>query len=288
MSLVDERSLVRRNLLFIFASLAMAACSGNSSESEGSAATEHVTEDEPHEVHWGYEGNIGPKHWAGLSDEFAVCASGKEQSPIDLTSPEPADSPSWTERIGDRLLTEGQRASVMDLVDNGHTIQVTKDVPMVAIVDGVEYELVQYHFHAPSEHTIDGRHLPLEVHLVHKSAVGDLAVIGVLFEEGEHDKLWEVILSALPDGPGDDRRVEDLYITIDEFWPIPTRFYRYDGSLTTPPCSEGVKWVVMADRLQLSADQIAELASHLHDNNRPVQPLNERTLHLVSVEESED
>ena len=266
----------------IVACLAVSACSDGGSDSSHSAAVEQDAAPEPHEVHWGYEGNIGPEHWAGLSDEFAVCASGKEQSPIDLTDPEPADSPSWTERIGDRLLTEGQRASVMDLVDNGHTIQITNDVPMVAIVDAVEYELVQYHFHAPSEHTIDGRHLPLEVHLVHKSAVGDLAVIGVLFEEGEHDKLWEVILSALPDGPDDPRHLENLDLNTDDIRPPPQTYYRYMGSLTTPPCSENVTWIVSAEIRDISPEQMATILARLPDNNRPVQPLNARTLTLYS------
>ena len=235
-------------------------------------------------VHWGYEGEIGPKHWGSLSEDFVVCDSGKEQSPIDLTDPLLTDSPIWTERIGDTLLTEGERATVMDLVNNGHTIQVTNDVPMVAIVDGESYELVQYHFHAPSEHTIDGRYYPLEVHLVHQSAEGNLAVVGVLVEEGEHDELWEVILSALPEEPGDVRHLENLDLDTDDIRPPPETYYQYMGSLTTPPCSENVRWIVSAEIRDISPEQMAKILSHLHDNNRPVQPLNARTLKLYSPE----
>ena len=272
----------RQSALLVVISLALTACSGGSSGPEQTAANDHHTDNEPHEVHWGYEGNEGPEHWAGLSEEFAVCGTGMAQSPIDLTNPVLADTPTWVQQIGDNVLTEGQRARVMDLVDNGHTIQVTNDVPMVAIVDGIEHELVQYHFHAPSEHTIDGRHLPLEVHLVHKSADGNLAVYGVLVEEGEHDALWEVILSALPEGPDDPRHLENLDLDTDDIRPQPQTYYRYMGSLTTPPCSENVKWIVSAEIRDISPDQMARILARLPDNNRPVQPLNGRTVELYA------
>jgi carbonic anhydrase len=268
----------------IAACLGLSACSGGSSDANHSALSDGPAAEEPHAIHWGYEGEEGPEHWADLSDDFSVCRSGMEQSPIDLTSPELADTATWTEQIGDNVLTEGQRARVMDIVDNGHTIQVTNDVPMVAIADGETYELVQYHFHAPSEHTIDGRHYPLEVHLVHKSAAGELAVVGVLVEEGEPDALWEVILSALPEGPDDPRHLEDLDLDTDDIRPPPQTYYRYMGSLTTPPCSENVKWIVSAEIRDISPDQMARILARLPDNNRPVQPLNGRSLTLYSPE----
>jgi carbonic anhydrase len=268
--------------------MVLSACSGGDNEAGEHAAAPQEQSGEPHEVHWGYEGEEGPDHWADLSAEYSLCASGKEQSPIDLTDPVLSEGRSWTERIGDMVLTDGQRATVMDLIDNGHTIQVTNDVPMVAIVDGSEYEMVQYHFHAPSEHTVDGRHLPLEVHFVHKSTRGELAVLGILVEEGEHDPLWDAVLSALPEVPGDERHLENLDLDKDDIRPPPTTYYRYRGSLTTPPCSENVRWIVAAEVREISPDQMATIVSLLHKNNRPVQPLNERTLQLVSGEDSED
>jgi carbonic anhydrase len=233
-------------------------------------------------VHWRYEGNEGPDHWADLSEAYSLCRSGTEQSPIDLTDPVLVETSSWLERIGDKLLTEGQRATAMDLVDNGHTIQVTNDIPLVAIVDGTEFELVQYHFHAPSEHTVNGRHSPLEVHFVHKSAGGELAVVGVLVEEGAHDPLWDVVISALPMRPGDERHLRDLDLDPRDIRPQAESYYRYQGSLTTPPCTENVKWIVPAETKALSPDQMSAIVSRLHDNNRPVQPLGERTLSLNS------
>jgi len=236
------------------------------------------------EPHWGYGGEEGPDHWANLSPEFALCREGAEQSPIDLSGATAVEGAALERTLAETALTLEQRAKVMDLVDNGHTIQITNDVPMALDLDGVHYELVQLHFHAPSEHTIDGEHAPLEVHLVHKSAAGELAVIGVLVSEGEHDPIWDPVISALPSGPGDDRHIEDLDLEPDEFRPLLERYFRYRGSLTTPPCSEGVEWIVMAEQRQISPEQMAAMVSHLHHNNRPVQPLGERELLLVSRE----
>ena len=158
------------------------------------------------------------------------------------------------------------------------------DVPMTIDLGGNVYELVQYHFHAPSEHTIEGAHSPLEVHFVHRSAAGELAVLGLLVEEGEHNVIMEPIIRALPGGPGETRHLEDLDLDMSELRPIPQHYYRYEGSLTTPPCSEGVHWVVMAEKREISPQQMAELVSHLHDNNRPVQPLGDRRIGVVSPE----
>lgn len=170
----------------------------------------------------------------------------------------------------------------MDLIDNGHTIQVKSDVPAVLDLDDVHYELVQYHFHAPSEHMIDGVRAPLEVHVVHKSADGKLAVIGSLVEEGDHDPAWEFLIAALPSRLGDTRRIEASELDISELHPPPGSYYRYRGSLTTPPCSESVEWIVAAEKHQISPDQMVAVTSHLHDNNRPVQRLGAREITLVS------
>jgi carbonic anhydrase len=236
------------------------------------------------EVHWGYVGKAGPEHWADLSPDFALCRDGLEQSPIDLTGAVPIEDAGIERRLGTEVLTFEQRARVMDLVDNGHTIQVTNDVPMALDMGDTHYEMVQFHFHAPSEHTIGGEHAPLEVHFVHKSAAGQLAVVGVLVVEGDHDPIWDPILDALPSGPGDSRYIEGLELDMRELRPPPERYYRYRGSLTTPPCSEGVEWIVLAETRQISPEQMAQITSHLPNNSRPVQPLGDRELLLVSAE----
>jgi carbonic anhydrase len=254
--------------------------SGCAPDAPTTAATESQS------VHWGYEGDEGPEQWADLSPEFAICRDGTEQSPINISETVAIDGARLERRLGETVLLAEQRATVMDIVDNGHTIQVTNDIPMSIQVEETLYELVQYHFHSPSEHTIDGKHAPLEAHFVHKSAAGKLAVLGILVEEGAHDVLWEPLMSQLPDSPGDDRHIEGLDLDMDEFRPLPRRYYRYEGSLTTPPCSEGVRWVVMAEKRQISAEQMSAIISRLHNNNRPVQALGKRTIGFVSDNDS--
>ncbi len=264
-----------------FSALAVVAC--QPAGRQAATAVDEVSHAPvAHEVHWGYTGEGAPEHWADLAPGFALCGDGVEQSPVDLTGAVPIEDAGFERLVGKTVLTITQRARVMDLVDNGHTIQITIDVPVSTELGGVRYELVQFHFHAPSEHTIDGEHAPLEVHFVHKSAAGELAVIGILVEEGTHDVLWDPIIEALPAAAGDTRHVEDLDLDISELRPLPTRYYRYAGSLTTPPCSEGVRWVVMAEKRQISTEQMAAVVSHLHRNNRPVQPLGSRKIGKVS------
>jgi carbonic anhydrase len=273
-------------LLVAAALLALAACNrpeGNAIKPRADHPPEGHDQSKGHaeQAHWGYTGDIGPAHWADLSPEFALCGSGKRQSPIDLSGASRVKDVTLERRLGPTVLSIEQRARVMDLIDNGHTIQITNDVEVHVEIDGRQYDLVQYHFHAPSEHTIDGRYWPLEAHLVHKSADGQLAVVGVLFEEGKHDPIWDPILTALPSGPGGERHIENLDLDPGELQPLEASFFRYEGSLTTPPCSEGVQWIVMAEHPQLSREQLDLLDSHLHDNNRPVQPLGDRRLSFV-------
>jgi len=234
-----------------------------------------------HDVHWGYAGEEGPGHWATLSPEYTTCDAGREQSPVDLTNAVPASGARLERRIGTTVLNVDQRARVMDLVDNGHTIQITNDAPLSLDVDGEHFELVQYHFHAPSEHTIDGEHAPLEAHFVHKSADGKLAVGALLFEEGAHNAAVEHIVASLPSGPEDRRHIEGLDLDMSELRPLPRHYYQYEGSLTTPPCTEGVQWFVSAERRPISPEQMTAFTSRLHDNNRPVQPVGDREITLV-------
>ena len=175
---------------------------------------------------------------------------------------------------------------MLDLIDNGHTIQVTSDALLSMWLDDERFELVQFHFHAPSEHTLAGRRFPLESHFVMSNGNGDLAVLGVLYDEGEHDPALDPILAALPDAPGDERHLEDLDLDVEALKPLPHRYFRYQGSLTTPPCSEGVQWIVVAEPEAMSKSQIEALASHLHHNNRPLQPRNGRDLVLIGPEGS--
>jgi len=230
---------------------------------------------------WGYEGEIGPEHWASLSSANVLCAEGRAQSPVDLVATKSVIDDPLVREPAEPILDVTARARVMDLIDNGHTIQVTSDASVTLRLDGTLYSLVQFHFHAPSEHTLAGRQFPLESHFVMASERGELAVLGVLYSQGEHDPAFDPILAALPDGPGDERHLAGLDLDVRTLRPLSNRYYRYEGSLTTPPCSEGVKWIVVADGQPLSARQIDEFVAHLRRNNRPVQPRHGRDLVLV-------
>ena len=156
------------------------ACGPAADHTAEPSGEKHHAEEPPREVHWGYSGDASPEHWADLSSEYALCGDGVEQSPIDLIGAVPAAETGIERRIGREVLTVEQRTRVMDLVDNGHTIQITNDVPMALDMEGVHYELVQFHFHAPSEHTINGVNSAMEAHCVHKDAAGKLLVVGFL------------------------------------------------------------------------------------------------------------
>ncbi len=236
------------------------------------------------EVHWAYAGDEGPEHWGSLAPEFALCAAGREQSPIDLSGATPLTREPFERARGDLAVELRHRATVLDLLDNGHTIQVTPVAEIGMFIDGVRFGLAQYHFHAPSEHTIDGRRFPLEAHFVMSNADGELAVLGILYEEGEHAPAFDLIIANLPQSTGEARHLEDLDLDIEELKPIPGRVYAYRGSLTTPPCTEGVRWFVGAEPETLSAPQLEALASHLPENARPLQPRGNRDVFLIATD----
>jgi len=226
--------------------------------------------DRASEVGWGYEGETGPDHWGGLDPCFALCDSGSRQSPVDLANAIPAAA-------SDTLDIRWQPADAC-VLDTGHTVQVDVAEGSFIVLEGREFSLTQFHFHLPSEHTVGGARYALEAHFVHVAAAGDLAVIGTFIEIGEKDvniqRIWEAI-PAYGESP----------VTLSGFNPatlLPRgRVYaRYTGSLTTPPCSEVVHWVVMVEPTFASQAQV-DLFSKLHPPNaRPVQPLNGRTITL--------
>lgn len=220
--------------------------------------------------HWDY---AEAATWGDLDAAYAACGTGAEQSPVDLT--QPASQP-----IADAVVSYVPSAA--SVTDNGHTVQVNVAAGGSAVIDGASYDLVQFHFHAPSEHTIDGAHSPAEMHLVHADADGNLAVLGVMIVEGADDPIAARILAAVP-GVGEEAALDEP-LDPSALLPDYLMAYRYPGSLTTPPCSEGVVWSVLQLPVTWGAAQIAELRSHfIEANNRPTQPLNERVLRLDST-----
>lgn len=220
----------------------------------------------PHAPHWAYGGEGGPEHWGELSPDNRPCSVGLQQSPVDLSGAldarVPAPAPRWWP---DRGAT---------VANTGHSLQVNVASGGDITLDGKSYTLKQFHFHHPSEHTVDGRAFPLEAHFVHAAADGDLVVVGVLFEEGEANPALDPVWAAAPAMEGEAR----INAGIDpyRFLPPVAGAYRYEGSLTTPPCSETVHWTVMSTPATASASQIAAFASLFPMNARPVQPLNRR------------
>ena len=229
-------------------------------------------------VHWGYGEDDGPAVWDGLSADYELCASGRQQSPVDLTATA-ADAQGELAAVHEPArLSAVHQESGLNVVNNGHTIQVDHDKGSVLALGESSYELAQFHFHAPSEHTLDGKSYPMELHLVHQSSEGDLAVLGLLIGEGEHNPALESIWADLPDQAGEGSAHEQVTVHVDDLLPEHLDTYRYPGSLTTPPCSEGVSWLVALDPIELSAAQIGTFTAIFQGNNRPIQPLNDRSI----------
>ena len=217
------------------------------------------------EVHWSYEGDTGADLWGGLDPSFAVCDNGMQQSPINLAGAVPAG--------GGGLQIQWQPTGG-EVVDNGHTIQINTEAGSAITLEGRQFSLLQFHFHLPSEHTVDGSDFPMEVHFVHQAEEGDLAVIGVFMEAGEAHAAIQAVWDAIPG-------VEDSPAPLADFDPnalLPEEpgYSRYAGSLTTPPCSEVVSWVVMGESIAVSQAQIDAFAALYPMNARPVQPLHRR------------
>jgi carbonic anhydrase len=259
---------------------------GNQAQQEATTEQDHHTSDgkQAHTVHWSYEGDEGPAHWATLCPEFALCGDGKRQSPIDLSDATVVDSISVRRDYQPTRMSVAHHEHVADIIDNGHTIQITYDEGSTLILPEGEFDLVQFHFHLPSEHTVEGQQYAMEMHLVHQSAGGDLAVVGVLIAQGADNPFFARLVDNLPQQPGQVAHFEDAKVNIDDIMPADSRHYHYDGSLTTPPCLEGVQWFVMVQPIELSADQIAKFRKVINGNYRPVQPRHGREILIETAE----
>jgi carbonic anhydrase len=220
----------------------------------------------PGGTHWTYD---EAAEWGDLDEQYAACGTGERQSPVDLTGAEAED-------LADPVLD--YEPFELTVTDTEHSIQVGYDTGSTLTLDDTAYDLVQLHFHAPSEHTVDGSAAAAEIHLVHGDHDGPFVVLGVLVEEGAPDDAMDDVLGHLPTGPGD----ADAGITFDadELLPGSLEAYRYEGSLTTPPCTEDVTWLVLAEPVTWSAEQLALLTTRYDDNARPIQPLHDRPLVL--------
>ena len=220
-------------------------------------------------VHWSYSGDTGPQHWGTLSEDFAACQKGKNQSPIDIITED------MVEAELDPLILEYKGQST-EIVNNGHALQLGVSAGSVMKVEGQVFKLIQFHMHSPSEHKIDGESFPLEVHFVHQNDAGELAVVGLLYREGErHAELWEIGQKA-PSAGNSIPFVKQLKDVFPNAKYEVTDYYRYEGSLTTPPCSEGLRWYVYPTVGTVSREQIDSYVKLIGEDARPSQPLNAR------------
>ncbi|MFZ2905569.1 MAG: carbonic anhydrase family protein [Cyclobacteriaceae bacterium] len=232
-------------------------------------------------AHWGYAGEDGPGTWATLSPAYALCGDGKAQSPINIVKTDAKGGANWRLDYKTTSLRIAHNEHMDDIIDNGHTIQVTVDEGSEFSFGDKSYSLKQFHFHTPSEHTLDGEHTPMEMHLVHQGADGSLAVVAAFIKEGKNpNENFNKLIANLPNAKGESKHITDVNLELKAHLPKDNYAYHYVGSLTTPPCSEGVQWLVLRDPILLTAEQIGAFSSRIGPNNRPTQALNDRVVNV--------
>ncbi|MEB2233605.1 carbonic anhydrase family protein [Xanthomonas campestris pv. campestris] len=232
----------------------------------------HAHETTQHDGHeWGYTGPEGAEHWAELAKENALCGNGQQNSPIDLKDAIDAT-------LGKLQLDYG--AVPLVVRNTGHSIQLDLHAAGTMRVGGKQYDALQLHFHHPSEHLLNGRRFPMEAHIVHQGPDGTLGVLAIFFETGKANPAFQRVLDAMPNDKNQTRQVADAVVHASDFLPPANQrsFYRYEGSLTTPPCSETVDWVVLSQPVQVSREQINAFERVYPFNARPLQPLDRRFL----------
>lgn len=266
--------ITRKLFALLFTIVLLSACADMIPEIAQPAAPTEEAATHTNQTHWSYE--EGPQNWEG------DCQTSEHQSPINITNTGAKDLPN---------IAVHYEESGLSLMNNGHTVQANFTAPgeeprsYIEVIDGEgqtqRYDLAQFHYHAPSEHTVDGKPFAAELHLVHQNAAKEnKVVIGILLEEGAENPAYQPFLANLPSEISEKATtISGATINAAGLLPDTQTTYRYAGSLTTPPCTEGISWIVMTTPVQLSAEQLESLENVFEfDNNRPVQPLNERTL----------
>ncbi len=222
-------------------------------------------------VQWSYTGDTGPKYWGDLGAENIACKQGLNQSPIDIKRTFDARLPAikfdYSMLIGENI------------VNNGHSIQINVRKGGLIKLDGKDFFLKQFHYHSPSENMINSRLFPLEAHFVHASEDGELAVVALLYKPGPPDAALDVFIKNLPMNVGDKHRLGAKDLEFLERSKKIKNYFRFNGSLTTPPCTEGVRWIVVQSHPSISRNQLNAFQQALKQpNNRPIQAINARTI----------
>ena len=220
--------------------------------------------DDKHAVHWGYEGAMGPESWG---NEFPTCARGKSQAPLDIRGP-------FEKALFS--VSPDYKNGPLKIINNGHTIQVNVPPGSKLRIDSQPFELVQFHFHRPSEELINGKPSAMVVHFVHKNSEGRLAVLGVMLREGNENPGIKTLWTHAPTKEGPEVSPEGVNFNPANLLPREYEFYSYEGSLTTPPCTEGVRFFILKSQVNISREQVE--AFPFKKNARPVQPQNGRAI----------
>jgi carbonic anhydrase len=221
---------------------------------------------------WSYQSPTGPAQWGDLDPAYAACKTGASQSPIDIETKD-------VTLAGDLApIRFDYRLSPLKIINNGYTVQVNYESGSSITVNGESYELIQFHFHHPSETAIDGEKADLELHLVHRNAQGKLAVIAILMKAGGNNPPLHELWTYLPKSVGHEEEHKKVQLNAADFLPNDRNYYNFSGSLTIPPCTESVTWLVMKKPVEVSPTQIAAFAALYPANARPLQSLNRRSV----------
>ncbi|CAM4228127.1 carbonic anhydrase [Lederbergia lenta] len=260
----------------------LGACSEQTKETTTTSKKEEVTDtkennaaesSEKPTAQWSYEGETGPEHWGELDPLFSACIQGNEQSPINIEFSQVKTS----EKLENIEIQ--YKPTPFSIVNNGHTVLANAVTPSNSIVvEGKEYKLVQFHFHTPSEHQFNNQNFDMELHLVHQDATGKLAVLGVMIQEGKENEKLAPVWDVLPKVETEKDTLIKEPVNLQTLLPSDQTFFQYNGSLTTPPCTEEVKWVVFEKPIEMSKEQIQAFQQIFPDNHRPVLHLNKREI----------
>ncbi|WP_180232897.1 carbonic anhydrase family protein [Bacillus sp. AFS055030] len=256
------------NYFFLFVilfSFTLSACSKNQIIHEfhlnKSAVTAARNED------WSYTGKTGPNYWGSINKEYALCSNGKQQSPVNIDQTKKKSLPLGINYHNDLFKIEKSQYT-LNFIPINHSNSIN--------LNGINYTLQQFHFHTPSEHTINGKRSDLEIHFINESKQKSIITIGVLVESGRLNKEFQKILHTNP--IDDDFVGKVVKLNLQSFIPYTSKKFSYTGSFTTPPCTEGIKWIIYNKPIQFSEEQIQTYQNYFNPNSRPVQPLNGRDL----------
>ncbi len=250
----------RRSLLSLIALLAMASVMACGGEEEVEVVTTG-------DVEWGYSGAGAPENWASISADNALCGEGAKQSPVDITGHQPGDAPP---------ISFSYRRDAVEIANDGKVLSINYGRGNRLGLSERTYQLATVNLHTPSEHTIDGQSFALELQIVNEQTFGDIAVVSFLHSVGDPDPVIQGIIDAAP--ASGQSATEGLVLNAGDFAPEDLGYYKYEGSLTKPPCTEPVDWFIMLEQRTVSQEQVDQISALTGgtNNNRPMQPLGGR------------